>query len=416
MGNGCKTTAGALSRRMKTQITGPEHRFAITAPPELARICLGEASMLDIPEPELSDAGPEFTGRLKDAYACNLWLRTASRVLCRLDSFRAGIAEELFYKASRIPWELWLNPEVPIDLQAQVEYSRISNEGRVIEIIRQSIEKCLGPKASFHSSEGCGLENEKAEDVPGIPRAAGPELRQRVLARFVDNHCLISLDMSGAHLHQRGYRLRHSGAPVRETLAAAILLKAGWTAEDPLVDGMCGSGGFPIEAALMSRRIAPGFGREFLFQKWPSFQEKTWEFQRRKARETSLARAVQPIVGIDIDPEAITISRENSERAGTGGDIDWKDMDFFDFHPKKEGLRKGVVVLNPPYGVRMASGGAGFYERIGAHLRLNFKGWRYAVLAKSRLEAAALGAGRTRMWNIRHGGMNIIVAMGAILS
>ena len=91
-------------------------------------------------------------------------------------------------------------------------------------------------------------------------------------------------------------------------------------------------------------------------------------------------------------------------------------MDFFDFIPKKEGLRKGMVVLNPPYGVRMPAGGAGLYEKIGAHLKLNFKGWRYAVLAKSRLEAAALGAGRMRLWNIRHGGMNITVAIGAILS
>ncbi|MDR3569556.1 MAG: hypothetical protein P4L43_16145 [Syntrophobacteraceae bacterium] len=408
MESDCKTFGGALSRRLKTRITGPEHRFAITAPPELARICLEEAKELGLSEPELSEAGPEFTGRLKDAYACNLWLRTASRVLCRVCTFRAGIAEELFYKASRVPWELWLNPEIPIDLQARVEYSRVSNEGSVIEVIGQGIEKRLGQKVSFHSAEARGVESEQD--------AASPEFRQKILVRLIDNHCLISLDMSGAHLHQRGYRLRHTGAPVRETLAAAILLKAGWKPDDPLVDGMCGSGAFPIEAALMSRRIAPGLGRNFLFQKWPSYQEKSWEYLRRKARETSLARAVQPIVGIDIEPEAIEVSRQNSERAGTGADIDWKSMDFFDFIPGKEGLRKGVVVLNPPYGVRFASEGAGLYERIGAHLRLHFKGWRYAVLAKSRLEAAALGAGRMRLWNIRHGGMNITVAIGAILS
>ncbi|MDA8305831.1 MAG: hypothetical protein M0Z81_03240 [Deltaproteobacteria bacterium] len=401
------SSGGAFNRRIKTHITGPEHRFAITVPAELAAICLNEARLLDIPAPELSEAGLEFTGRLKDAYACNLWLRTASRVLCRLCSFRAGVAEELFYKASQVPWELWLNPQIPIDLEAHVEYSRISNEGRVVEIIRRSIEKCFGQKASFQSSEGRAFEREEGA-------SAGPELRQKILVRLVDNHCLISLDMSGAHLHQRGYRLRHSGAPLRETLAAAILLKAGWKTDDPLVDGMCGSGAFPIEAALMSRQIAPGLGRDFLFQKWPSFQEKTWEYLRRKALETSLIKAPQPIVGIDIDPEAIGLSRENSDRAGTGADISWKNMDFFDFMPKKEGLGKGMVVLNPPYGVRMASEGAGLYEKIGAHLRLHFTGWRYAVLAKSRLEAAALGAGRMRLWNIRHGGINITVAIGAI--
>ncbi|MDR3555192.1 MAG: hypothetical protein P4L55_10595 [Syntrophobacteraceae bacterium] len=407
MDKACQSPGGAFNRRIKTHITGPEHRFAITVAPELAPLCLNEARSLDIPAPELSEAGLEFTGRLKDAYACNLWLRTASRVLCRLSSFRAGIAEELFYKVSQVPWELWLNPRIPIDLEARVEYSRINNEGRVVEIIHQGLDRYFGQIASFHSAEGCGPEAEKRGPVPAEPR-------QKILVRLIDNHCQISLDTSGAHLHQRGYRLHHSGAPIRESLAAAILLKAGWKTDTPLVDGMCGSGAFPIEAALMSRRIAPGLGRDFLFQKWPSFQEKTWEYLRRKALETSLPKTVQPIVGVDLDPGAISIARENSDRAGTGGDISWKDMDFFDFVPGKEGLRKGLVVLNPPYGVRMATAGADLYEKIGAHLRLHFKGWRYAVLAKSRLEAAALGTGRMRLWNIRHGGMNIAVAIGAV--
>lgn len=414
-----QTYRGAFSRRIKTHIVGPEHRFAIVAPPELARISLNEARRLDIPEPEVSDAGVEFSGRLKDAYSCNLWLRTASRVLCRLAPFRAGVAEELFYKASRIPWELWLNPDIPLDLEASVEYSRISSEGRVAEIIHESIEKCLRQKSPLYPPDTPVQDMEHAAPVragPGMPSSVEAELKQKILIRLVDNHCRISLDMSGAHLHQRGYRLRHPGAPLRETLAAAILLKADWKHDDPLVDGMCGSGTFPIEAALMSRRIAPGLGRDFLFRKWPSFQKKTWEYMRRKAEETSLLKTPQTIIGIDIDPEAIEMSAENANRAGTGGDVRWEKMDFFDFSPRNEGLRKGLIVLNPPYGVRLGAGGVSLYEKIGAHLRLNFKGWKYAVLAKSRLEAAALGTGRIRLWSIRHGGMNVTVAIGAVLS
>ncbi len=389
-----KNSAGSLSRRIKTRVTGPEHRFAITLPPELAPICLEEARLLDIPALEPSEAGLEFTGRLKDAYACNLRLRTAGRVLCRLSSFRAGVAEELFFKASRLPWELWLNPGIPIDIEARVEYSRISNEGKVAEIIGQSIARAHFPQAG------------KKGDLPA-------DLRQKILVRLLENHCLISLDMTGAHLHQRGYRLRHTGAPIRETLAAAILLKAGWKSDAPLVDGMCGSGVFPIEAALMSRRIAPGLGRDFLFQMWPSFQQNSWEYLRRKALESSFPKAVSPIIGIDLDSQAISAARENCERAGTPGDIEWKNTNFFDFVPGRD-LAKGLVVLNPPYGVRLETGGADLYERIGAHLRLHFKGWRYAVLAKSRLEAATLGTGRMRLWNIRHGGMNITAAIGTI--
>lgn len=409
----------SLSRRIKTHIVGPEHRFAISAPPELARICLTEAGLLEVPEPVVSDAGLEFSGRLKDAYTCNLRLRTASRVLCRLAPFRAGVAEELFFKASQIPWELWLNPEIPVDLEAGVQYSRISHEGRVAEIVSGSIEKRLRGKVPVHSPDSPAQdEKRRARDMAaaGSLQSDEAELKQKILVRLVENHCQISLDMSGAHLHQRGYRLRHTGAPLRETLAAAILLKSDWKFGEPLVDGMCGSGTFPIEAALMSRRIAPGLGRDFLFQKWPSFQKDTWEYMRRKARDASLPKAPATIIGIDIDPEGVQVSAENADRAGVGSDIQWGKIDFFDFNPRDKGLRKGLIVLNPPYGVRLGAGGVSLYEKIGAHLRLNFKDWKYAVLAKSRLEAAAMGTGRVRLWNIGHGGMNITVVLGRIAS
>ena len=408
-----------LSRRIKTHIVGPEHRFAIMVPPELARICQSEARLLDIPEPVVSEAGLEFSGRLKDAYQCNLWLRTASRVFCRLAPFRAGVAEELFFKASRIPWELWLDPDTPVDVEVRVQYSRISHQRRVAEIISESIEKRLRGKGPVHFPGSPALVGKDFGLDMAAARSRGSdeaEPEQKILVRLVDNHCQIGLDMSGVHLHQRGYRLRHTGAPLRETLAAAILLKSDWKGDVPLVDGMCGSGTFPIEAALMSRRIAPGLGRDFLFMKWPSFQEKTWEYLRRKAKEVSLPKARCSIIGIDNDPKAIEVSVENARRAGTDGDIEWREMDFFEFNPGKIGLRKGLLVLNPPYGVRLDAGGVNLYERIGAHLRLNFKDWKYAVLARSRLEAAAMGTGRVRLWNIRHGGMNITVVLGRIPS
>ncbi len=407
-----QTHTGSFSRRIKTHIVGPQYRFAIVVPPELSQICLNETRLLDMQEPAASEAGVEFTGRLNNAYVCNLRLRSASRVLCRLVPFRAGVTEELFYKVSRIPWELWLNPEVRLDIDAHVEHSRISHEGRVAEIISESIQKSLRKRGSAHSAEGTahGAPGE-AGSKPGIDDTG---FRQKILVRLVDNQCQISLDTSGAHLHERGYRLRHTGAPLRETLAAAILLKSGWRSNEPLIDGMCGSGTFPIEAALISRRIAPGLGRDFLFQRWPSFQMETWRYLLRKASEAMLLKVPDAIIGIDIDPEAIGVSAENASRAGVTGDIEFERMDFFEFNPRKRGLKKGLLVLNPPYGVRLDAGGIGLYERIGAHLRLNFKGWKYAVLAGSRPEAASLGMGRVRLWNIRHGGMPITVVLGKV--
>ena len=218
--------------------------------------------------------------------------------------------------------------------------------------------------------------------------------------------------MTGSHLHERGYRIEHTGAPLRETLAAAILLRAEWDGDIPIVDGMCGSGTFPIEAALIARRMPPGQGRDFLFMKWPSFQAKMWEYLSRSAEESALGKTKETVIGVDVDPGAISVSRNNGLRAGVADDIEWKTMDFFDFNPR--GIQRGLLILNPPYGKRLPGGGRAFYESLGTHLRRNFNGWQYAVLAISRSDAAALNLGSMRFWNIRHGGIPIVVAVGSI--
>jgi putative N6-adenine-specific DNA methylase len=218
--------------------------------------------------------------------------------------------------------------------------------------------------------------------------------------------------MTGSHLHERGYRLEHTGAPLRETLAAAILLRAEWNGDTPIVDGMCGSGTFPIEAALIARRIPPGLGRDFLFMRWPSFQAETWEYLCRSAKKASLDKTREAVIGIDIDPDALSVSRKNALRACVAEDIEWKTMDFFDFNP--QGMKKGLLVLNPPYGKRLGGGGRQFYERLGIHLRQNFKGWKYAIFAVSRSDAAAMNMGPMRLWNIRHGGIPVVVAQGSV--
>lgn len=402
----------AFARRIRTRIVGPPHSFGVVVPRELAAVCLGELSALGI-NAGAGEAGAEFSGRLKDAWLCNLRLRTASRVLCRLPPFRAGVAEELFYKISEIDWELWINPDIALEIDSHVEYSRISHEGKVAELVLDGIEK------SIHRGlpSGPGVRGTFARDAGGPDRSvqAGEEgLKQRVLVRLIKNHCRISLDMSGRHLRERGYRLEHTGAPVRETLAAAILLKSEWRGNSPLVDGMCGSGTFPIEAALIARGLPPGLNREFLFQKWPSFQGKTWEYLRRSAREAALVKAPAPILGIDIEQESVQISARNAKRAGVEKDAEFRHGDFFDFNPQREKIRTGLLVLNPPSGKRLEGGGGQMYEKIGSHLRQAFRGWKYAVLCASRKDAGAMKMPLMRLWSIRHGGSPIYVAFGKV--
>jgi len=399
----------SFSRRVRTKIVGPEHRFAAVVPRELMQICLREIEDIGISGTEKTEAGIEFTGKLKEAYNCHLWSRTASRLLCRMPSFRAGASEELFHKVAQIPWELWINAEIPLEIESHVEHSRISHEGRTADAVYQGIEKRFRERTSeFKPDRGSCACVEGGATGPGTRS----KVRQRILVHLIRNHCQVSLDMTGSHLHERGYRLEHTGAPLRETLAAALLLRAEWRSDTPIIDGMCGSGTFPIEAALIARHMPPGQGRDFQFMRWPSFQAKTWEFLCRSANESSLGKAKGAIIGIDVDPTAISVSRENAFRAGVAGDIEWKTMDFFDFNPGE--TKKGLLTLNPPYGKRLAGGGREFYERLGTHLHRNFKGWKYAVIAVSRSDAAAMNMGSMRFWNIRHGGIPIVVAMGNV--
>ncbi len=400
----------ALERRIRTRLVGPPHNFGIVVPRELAPLCLRELGTLGVAA-GAGEVGAEFSGKLKDAWLCNLWSRTASRVLCRLPSFRAGVAEELFYKVSEIDWELWIAPDIPLEIDSHVEYSRISHEGKVAELVLEGIEKAVRTGLPGTGVRGMVLSE---NDADGSRQVGDDALKQKILVRLEKNHCRISLDMSGRHLHERGYRLEHTGAPLRETLAAAILLKSEWSGNTPLVDGMCGSGTFPIEAALIARNIAPGLGREFLFQKWPSFQEKAWKYLLRSTREAALPKAPAPILGLDIDAESVRVSAQNANRAGVETDIAFHHTDFFDFDPVREKIKTGLLVLNPPYGKRLEGGGEQSYEKIGNHLRHAFRGWKYAVLCTSRREAGAMKMPLMRLWSIRHGGTPIYVALGRV--
>lgn len=403
------STNGAFRRQVKRYIHAPVHRFVAVVPPELASLCMEEVDALGLGVPEVSEAGVEFSGNLESCYSANLWLRTASRVLCRMPAFRAGTKEELFFKVSKVRWDLWLNPEIPLQVAPHVEYSRVSHEGLVGQTILEGIQRHFRSVGFAVPSMGDQPQDEESSgDHPG--GAAG----QRVLVRLMDNHCEVSLDTTGNHLHQRGYRLRHTGAPLRETLAAAILMKAGWRGDIPLVDGMCGAGTLPIEGALISRHIPPGFRRPFLFEKWPSFREKTWEYLRQTAGKNIFSEGRAPIVALDSEPEAIEIARANAERAEVAGSVQWHCMDFFDFDPGRHGLAPGLLVLNPPYGKRIAGPGRDFYERLGTHLRRFFEGWRVVVLSPERAAATGMRIDALRHWKIIHGGLTVYVMMGRV--
>lgn len=397
----------AHGRHLRRYILGAKHRFAVIAPPEISPLCYDELQALGYEELEITEAGVEFSGDLRDCYRCNLWLRSASRVLCRLPSFRAGAMEELFAKVLSLRWEHWLNPGIPLRIRSHVERSRIQHEGLVGDTTLSAMQKRfrsldLAPPVVWKSSW-------REQSLHGGIQNPHP-LEQRVFIHLKENHCTISLDSTGAHLHRRGYRLHHTGAPLRETLASAILMKSGWRGDSSLVDGMTGAGTLAIEAALLARHLPPGGNRSFLFEEWPSFQNRQWEYLRRKATDGAREKAQTRIVAVDLLPHALETARMNAGSAGVQEDVEWQCMDFFQFNPWKLDLTPGLLVLNPPYGKRLSGGGRGFYERLGSHLRRYFRGWRAAVLGPERSMLTALNLPSMRFWTVVHGGIPISVA------
>jgi len=189
----------------------------------------------------------------------NLWMRTASRVIVRIAEFRARTFFELERHARKIAWERVLQPGQPVAMRVTCKKSKLYHTDAVAERLAASIERRLGAESRLQASEG-SVDDEPERDTPA---------EQLFVVRMFKDECTVSADTSGALLHLRGYRQALAKAPLRETLAAGLLMGSGWTGQTHLTDPMCGSGTIPIEGALMARRMAPGIKRRFSFLEWP---------------------------------------------------------------------------------------------------------------------------------------------------
>ncbi len=381
----------AFAGRVKRHIVAHSYRYLAVCQPGLQGICAAEARAADLADVRLTDAGVEFVGKLADCYRANLWLRTPSRILLRADEYAARANEELFRKTLARPWELWLSPAVPVQVEAHVRRSRIGHEGNTAVTFAEAVRRRF---------RDAGL----SPPPPTKDTAAhADEPTQRVILHLVENRLTVSLDTTGEHLHRRGYRLEHTGAPLRENLAATVLLWAGCS--DPryavVDDPMCGSGTIPIEAALISMNVAPGLRRGFCFQHWPSFQDRTWAYLVRTAEAAPEVEPAVRVVGSDSDPAALETARENARRAGVAHVVEFRVADAYGAEPTEArqtatGAGRRLVVTNPPYGKRLRGGGAAEYE--GLVTALQKRGDADAVLIVPRAAVPRRGAG------LGHGG------------
>ncbi len=370
--------------------------FAVTAP-GLEPLAASELGRLNIPCVEEA-GGVTFRGGLAELYRANLHLRTSSRVLARLGGmFYATSFADLRDKAARLPWERFLAPGQPIALRVSCHKSKLIHSDAVAERIHAAMQDRFGKAVALQKPGG-----EDAENPP-----------QLVVVRLSNDQVTVSIDSSGELLHRRGYRQALAKAPLRETLAAAMLMFSGWDMESPLVDPFCGSGTIPIEAALMAQNIAPGLKRRFAFMDWPGFELEAWETVKAEAAGARSSRAPR-ILASDRDAGAVKSARENAERAGVGHLIEFNCQAVSAIQPPKE---KGWLVTNPPYGVRVSEGRdlRNLYAQFGNVLRQKCPGWALAVLCNDRALLGQVGLKLDTSVGMVNGGIRAVLGRGNVV-
>mgnify|MGYP001166006911 CR=1 FL=1 len=355
--------------------------FATTAK-GLEDVLAGELRALGVGSVNPGTGGVHFSGSRADGYRACLWLRTANRVLQPLGNFPCQSAEQLYDGVYSCPWEEFLTPAMSLALDASVRDSALTHSRYVALKGKDAIVDRMRDR--------CGQRPDIDPAEPDLP----------VNLHLAGNHCTVSLDLAGPGLHRRGYRLERTIAPLRETLAAGMLLLSGWDGTTPFVDPMCGSGTLPIEAALLATGTAPGLARSFAFQKWPGFDARSWQALRDEAHQLRRPPAAA-IVGADRDPRALRAALDNAGRLTGSAAITWTRADFSSLNPPSA---SGTLLFNPPYGERLKDNPdlETLYRSIGDTLKQRWTGWT-AWLLTGNLEAAKrIGLKATRripLWN-----------------
>lgn len=366
----------------------PRFSFYVSCPPGLESLLAAECRELkfivrqdkaELPALEKEDHGEdrggfELSGTLEHLYRANLLLRTASRVVVRLGEYYAATFSELRKKASRLDWQLYLKPGQRVNIRATCHKSKLYHSDAVAERILGAINDHFtvagrNPRPVTTASEG-----------------------QLVVVRIVNDMCTISIDSSGELLYKRGYKQAVAKAPLRENIAAAMIRFSGWDGLTPLIDPFCGSGTIPIEAAQIAARIPPGINRSFRFSEWPIFEQEKWNSVLEDAKK-KIVEGNPGIFGYDRDTGAIEAAQANAARAGQKHNITFRQQVVSYLEPA---VQPGVIVTNPPYGVRIqeAHDLRDLYARFGSILLEKFMGWTIVLLSPDDILTGNLGLGQ----------------------
>lgn len=318
---------------------------------------------------ELRDLGYEvnvengrvrFTGTVADIMQTNLWLRTADRIKIIVAEFDAVTFDELFEKIKAIQWDELL----PYDAEFPVE-------GRSRNSVLHSV-----PTAQAIVKKAIATQLADTYHLRTMLPESGNLYKLEVMIN--KDHVMLTMDTTGSSLFKRGYRTEKGGAPLKENMAAALVMLANWYPDMPFVDPVTGSGTIPIEAALIARNIAPGFNRDFAIESWDWFDKKISDDMRAKADEAANYDIELDITGYDIDENMIEIAKANALEAGLAADITFKQLAAKDWQTTK---KNGVIVANPPYGERLGDEDTvhQLYREMG-HVYRPLKTWSKYIL------------------------------------
>jgi len=351
----------------------------------------------EISKTEPQPGGIGFTTRLEIACLANLFLGTPTRILMRVATFKAERFSVLERQTAGIDWELFL-PEglkdSKLTIQVTTRKSRLYHTDAVAERIR--------PQVLNRLKETTGGSNCDTGHSP-----------QTLMVRAENDRFALSLDMSGSPLYKRGIKTRVIQAPLRETLGFAILKRLEFSRQDILMDPMCGSGTFALEAAMMQADAPPGIFRTFAFESWPSFKNNSFRHAKDKITDQVVTPPEAAIFASDLDQSAVTHLKETKSGHPVFSSIQVACENFFDITPPA--TSHGVVVLNPPYGKRLGNDMDinVFFREIGRKLAGDFKGYRACVIYPEKHLADALGLHLTPM-PLFHGGLDLFAGIGKI--
>lgn len=361
----------------------PRDCFA-AVPRGAEEIAAAELNALGAQNIRAGKGGVAFVADRLGLYKANLWLRTASRVLVQLVVFPCTNPAELYQGVHAIDWTKMITPDMTLAVDCSLRDSALTHSGFVALKTKDAIVDCI--------REACGSR-------PNVDTSA-PDVRINV--HLHKNVCTVSLDSSGDPLDRRGYRLERNEAPLRETLAAAVVALTGWDGSIPLADPMCGSGTIPIEAALVAGRVAPGLQRSFGFQRWLDYDERLWARLLKEADNSIRKLPVGLITGYDLDSRALACATRNAAKAGFEGQLHFFHAALDAFQPDGD---KGVVIINPPYGKRLGEEEElkELYCQIGDIMKKRCRGWTGYVLTGNLELAKYIGLKASRRFVLFNG-------------